>query len=367
MGKKLLAVLLAVLMITALFAACDESTGSGDLKPIAKEDIKVGFLYIGDIGDMGYSFAHEQGRLALETAGYKTTYVENVPEEEACATMIKDLIADGCNVIYATSYGHWPYVAEVAKEYPDVYFGHATSGQEILDKNLPNVTTYMGEIEEARYLAGIAAGLETTSNKIGYVAAVQIPEVYRGINAFTLGVRSVNPEATVEVIYINSWYDPPAESAAANTLLDNGCDVLAQHVDSTATQTAAADKSVKCIGYNSPTASFNPTSYMTAPLFHWATFYVADVDAIVAGTWAPQNYWEGLDKGMVSLDACTNMAEATKTAIDEAKAKIIDGSLYIFSGEIKDNEGNVKVEAGKQMTKAEIWGMMWYVEGVIAG
>lgn len=368
MKKKILAIIVAVLMMATLFAACNSSENSGELKPIAKEDMKIGFLYIGDIGDMGYSFAHDQGRLALEEAGYETVYVENVPESSDCASRIRDLIEnDGCNVIYATSYGHWPYVVEVAKEYPDVYFGHATAGSEILAENLPNVTTYMGAVYESRYLAGIAAGLETKTNKIGYVAAMALPEVVRGCNAFTLGVRSVNPEATVEVIYINSWYDPTAESAAATTLMDNGCDIMAQHCDSTAPQTAAADRGLKSIGYNSPTASFNPTSYMTAPLFHWDVFYLNDVNSIVDGTWAPRNYWEGLDAGMVDLDECINMADSTKAAIEEARAKIVDGSLYIFSGEIKDNKGEVKVAAGEKMAAEDIWGMMWNVEGVIAG
>ncbi|MEG1869361.1 MAG: BMP family ABC transporter substrate-binding protein, partial [Oscillospiraceae bacterium] len=331
-------------------------------KAIAKEDIKVGFLYVGPIGDEGYTYAHDQGRLQLEKElGVKTVYVENVPENIDCEKTVRDLIDQGCNVIYATSFGHGEWAYNVSKEFPNVYFGHAT-GYEKSD----NFSNYMGRIYEARYLSGIAAGLKTKDGKIGYVAAMPIPEVIRGINAFTLGVRSVNPEATVTVKWTNSWYDPTLEKAAAIELINTGCDVIGQHCDTTGPQTAAQDKGVFAVGYNAPTLSAAPDAYLTAPLFHWGEYYVADVQSIIDGTWQSQSYWKGLESGIVSLDELSpNCAEGTAEAIDAAKAKILDGSLFVFTGPLKDNTGKEKVAAGEKMTDEQLTSFDWFVEGVV--
>ncbi len=359
--RKILSLLLAlVLLSTALLGGCG-SSGSGKLAPIAKEDLKVAFLYVGTIGDLGYSYAHDQGRLALDAMGIETTYVENVPESSDCEATLRQLCEAGYNVIYATSFGHGEWVEKVAKDYPGVYFGHATGY--IVGDNYGN---YMGRVYEARYLAGIVAAMNSKSGKIGYVAAMPIPEVIRGINAFTLGVRSVNPKATVEVIWTNNWFDVTIEKSAALELINKGCDLIAQHCDSTAPQIAAQEKGVKAIGYNSSTPDAAPKAYLTAPLFHWDVFYKQDVEAIMAGTWKGATYWEGLNKGMVSLDALTaNCAAGTADAVAKAEAAIKDGSLVVFAGEIKDNKGTVRVEAGKAMTDAELTSFNWLVEGVI--
>lgn len=343
----------------------DETKADADnkdgVKAIALEDLKVAFLYVGTIGDLGYSYAHDQGRLALEAMGVSTTYVENVPETSECETTLRQLCDEGYNVIYATSFGHGEWVEKVAKDYPNVYFGHATGY--IQSENTEN---YMGRVYEARYLAGIVAAMNSKSGKIGYVAAMQIPEVVRGINAFTLGVRSVNPEATVEVVWTNTWFDVTIEKASALELINKGCDVIAQHCDSTAPQLAAEEKGVLAIGYNSSTPDAAPNAYLTAPLFHWDVFYKSDVQSIIDGTWTPKTYWEGLNAGMVSLDDLTdNCAEGTAEAVEAAKAKIMDGSLVIFSGEIKDNTGAVRVAAGETMTDAQLTSFDWFVDGVI--
>ncbi len=372
MIKKALALLLAAGMAFAT-VGCGGSAPAEEAAPaetpaaeatagIPKEDIKVGFLYVGPIGDEGYSYAHNQGRLQLEEElGVETVYVENVPESADCEKYIRDLIDQGCNVIYATSFGHGEWAYNVAQEFPDVYFGHGTG---YLQGD--NFSNYMGRIYEARYLAGIAAGMKSAEGKIGYVAAMPIPEVIRGINAFTLGVRSVNPNATVEVKWTNSWYDPTMEKAAAVELLNNGCDIIAQHCDSTGPQIAAQEKGVFAVGYNAPTFNAAPNAYLTAPLFHWGEFYVSDVQSIIDGTWQSQSYWTGLATGMVSLDELSaNCAEGTAEAVDAARQQIVDGSLFVFTGPLKDNTGAERVAEGVQMTDAEMLSMDWLVEGVV--
>lgn len=379
MKKRVLALLAAASMMLA-FSACTSSAPSSSSVPsepsdssaanpseaeptggISKEDLKVGFVYIGTINDEGYTQAHDQGRLALEAMGIECAYVEEVPENADCEKAIRDLIDQGCNVIYATSFGFMDYTVKVAEEYPDLYFGHC-SGYKTAD----NLSTYFGKVYQARYLSGIVAGMKTEANKIGYVAAMPIPEVIRGINAFTLGVQSVNPDATVEVVFTNTWYDPATEKTAANTLLDKGVDIVAQHQDTTAPQIAAQERGVFAIGYNSPTADAAPEAYLTAPLFHWEKFYVDDVQKIIDGTWTSRSYWEGLGAEMVSLDALTeNCAEGTAEAVQAATDKIVSGELHPFAGPIADQNGEVKVPEGTTMTDDEIWNMSWFVEGVI--
>ena len=365
--KKVLALLLAVSMVFA-FASCTKSeTSSSDssnkaaLGAISKDKMKVGFVYIGEITDQGYTQAHDKGRLAIEAMGIKTAYVQSVKETMTdCTNAINDLIEQGCNVIYATSYGFMEATVAAAKENPTVYFGHCSGYQ--TDTNL---STYFGKIYQARYLAGIAAGLKTKTNKIGYVAAMPIPEVIRGINAFTLGVQSVKPDATVKVIFTGTWFDLGLEKQAAMSLLNDGCDVMAQHQDSTATQMAAQEKGATAIGYNTSTPTAAPNAYLTAPLFHWEVFYTADVNKIIAGTRTTESYWTGLSTGMVSLDTLTSLCTAdTAAKIDDAKAKIIAGTLEPFTGPISDQSGAVKVAAGVKMTDSEIWNMSWFIKGV---
>jgi basic membrane protein A len=359
--KKVLVVMM--MAAVALFAtSCSKKADDGKtVAKLTKDTIKVGFVYIGTINDEGYTQAHDKGRLALNDMGIKTAYIENVAENADCEKAMRDLIDQGCNVIYATSFGFMDWTIKVAADNPKVYFGHC-SGY----KRADNVSTYFGKIEQPRYLAGIVAGMKTKSNKIGYVAAMPIPECIRGINAFALGVQSVNPKATVEVIWTNTWFDPAVEKQAALELLNKGCDVMAQHQDSTATQIAAQEKGAFAIGYNSPTSNAAPKAYLTAPLFNWATFYTSDVQSILDGSWTSRAYWEGFDKDMVGLDTLTaNCAPGTQEAVDAAKAKIISGELNPFAGPIADQSGAEKVAAGAKMTDDEIWNMSWFVKGVI--
>lgn len=373
--KRLIATVLAAMMALTL-AACggggtttqtspapsgSAATTEQAHKAISKENLKVGFIYIGEINDQGYTQAHDKGRLALEAEGIKCMYVENVPENADCEKAINDLIDQGCNVIYATSFGFGEYALKVAAEHPDVYFGHCSGSD-----SAGNLSTYFGKIEQPRYLSGIVAGMKTKSNKIGYVAAMPLPECIRGINAFTLGVQSVNPNATVEVIWTNTWYDPAVEKQAATELLNKGCDVLAQHQDSTATQLAAQEKGAFAVGYNTSTPDAAPKAYLTAPLFHWEAFYLDDVKQIMDGTWTSRHYWEGVTSGMVSLDTLTsNCAPGTAEAVKAAQDKIEAGTLNPFTGPLSDQNGEVKVPAGTTMTDDQVWSMNWFVKGVI--
>jgi basic membrane protein A and related proteins len=351
---------LAVCMAALVVTGCSKKSDVKSTK-LTKDNIKVGFVYIGSINDEGYTQAHDKGRLALEGEGIKCMYVENVPENADCEKAIRDLIDQGCNVIYTTSFGFMDATIKVAQEYPNVKFGHC-SGY----KRAANVSTYFGRAYEARYLAGIVAGMKTKANKIGYVAAFPLPECIRGINAFTLGVQSVNPNATVEVMWTNTWYDPAVEKQAALELLNKGCDLLEQHQDSTAAQLAAQEKGAYAIGYNTSSPDAAPKAYLTAPLFHWEVFYKNDVDTILNGTWQSRAYWEGLSSGMTSLDKLTDLcAPGTQDAVDKVQAKVIDGSLKIFAGPLSDQSGTVKIAEGTTMTDDEIWNMNWFVKGVI--
>jgi basic membrane protein A len=365
--KKLALFLLALGMGVSGFAGGTKDSGkgpgtsgtSGGTPPA--DTIKVGFVYIGTIHDEGYTQAHDKGRLAIEALGIKTAYIENVSENADCEKAIRDLIDQGCTVIYTTSFGFMDWTIKVAADYPQVYFSHC-SGY----KRAANVSTYFGKIYQARYLSGIAAGLKTAVNRIGYVAAMPIPEVIRGINAFTLGVQSVNPDATVQVIWTNTWFDPTVEKQAALELLNKGCDVIAQHQDTTAPQIAAQERGAFAVGYNVPTANAAPRAYLTAPLFHWEVFYVDDVKHIQAGTWKSRAYWEGFRNGTVSLDALTgNNAPEAAEKIAEVQAKIVAGTFDPFTGPLADQSGTLKVTDGVRMSDDEIWNMGWFVQGVI--
>jgi len=358
--KKILVAVLTLALAAGVFAGGGKDTGKAGQKP-NKDNLKVGFIYIGSIHDEGYTQAHDKGRLALEQMGIKTSYVENVPENADCEKAIRDLIDQGCNVIYTNSFGFMDWTLKVANDFPNVYFGHC-SGY----KRAPNMSTYFGKIYQARYLSGIAAGYKTKTNKIGYVAAYPIPEVIRGCNAFTLGVQSVNPNATVEVLWTSTWYDPAVEKQGAIELLNKGCDVIAQHQDTTAPQIAAQEKGAFAVGYNTSTANAAPRAYLTAPLFHWEVFYVDDVKHIIDGTWTSRAYWEGINTGMVTLDTLTaNNDPRAQPAIDAAQAKIVSGAFNPFTGPLYDQSGAVKVPAGTTMSDDDIWNMGWFVKGVI--
>ena len=336
--KKLLAILLAGMMLFSL-SACGDSETSEGLTAISKEEIKVGVLHIGDPSDgSGYSFAHDQGIVEMqEELGLSEDQIvrkNNVSDSDnsAIREAIEACIAEGCNIIFGTSYGYMDTMDAMAAEFPNVIFSHGT-GYKSNDTNFNN---YFGRIYQARYLAGIAAGLKTQSDKIGYVSAygTDLAETCSGINAFALGVQSVNPDAVVYVKTLNSWFDPANETAYAEALIALGCDVIAQHCDTENPQIAAENAGVWGCGYSSDMTEAAPNAHLTAPIWNWGVYYTLAVQAAIDGTFSDLgNYYGGVKEGMVALSPLTdNCVEGTQEKIDAVTALFNDGSWDVFSG-----------------------------------
>jgi basic membrane protein A len=337
---------------------------------IAKEDLKVGVIHIGDPADgAGYTFAHDQGIVAMQAnLGLTDAQIirkNNVNDTDAVAitTAIEECLEEGCNIIFGTSWGYMDTMEQLAAEYPDVIFSHGTGYK----NNGTNMNNYFGRIYQARYLSGIAAGLRSESDMIGYVAAMGIDnsEVTGGINAFAMGVESVNPDAKVYVKVTNTWFDPTLEGQAAEALLDMGCDVIAQHADTTAPQMAAQNRGVWGVGYNSDMTKDAPQGHLTAPIWNWGVYYTKAAQAMIDGTWTNENYFGGMDDGLVDISPLSaNCAEGTQEAIDAARQQILDG-YKIFEGELFDNQGNQVCAEGEFISDADITGAMnWYYKTV---
>lgn len=326
------------------------------------KDLQVGFVYVSPVGDAGYSYAHDQGRLALEAMeGVRTSFVESVPEGQDAERVITTMARKGYDVIFTTSFGYMDPTLKVAKQFPNVTFLHC-SGY----KTAPNMANYFGRMYQARYLTGMVAGAMTKNNLLGYVAAFPIPEVIRGINAFALGAQAVNPKAEVRVVWTKTWYDPAREKEAAKSLLDAGCDVIAQHQDSPAPQEAAQERGVFSIGYNSDMAKFAPKAHLTAAVWNWAPFYKEMIRQIQAGIWKADAYWWGMDKGIVDIAPFGPMVpEDVRAKVLAAKAAIVKGENQIFTGPLLDQKGVERVPAGVTMTDAELLAFNWFVRGVV--
>jgi len=348
------------LMAAALVVGCSPKAQTPTNEP-TQEKMKVGFIYIGPVGDGGYTYAHDLGRKYLEeNLNVEAIVKESVPEDQESEKVMRDMIDQGAKVIFATSFGYMDHVEAVAKEFPDVVFMHC-SGY-LQGENYGN---YFGRMYEPRYLSGIVAGMKTTSNEIGYVAAYDIPEVIRGINAFTLGVQSVNPDAVVKVKWTNTWFDPAKEKDAAVALLDEGCDVIAQHQDTSGPQVAAEERGAFSIGYNSDMSATAPKAYMTAPVWNWGPYYVKQVQAVMDGTWKSESYWGSMADGIVELAPLTeNAPEGAQAAVDTATAAIDSGDLVVFAGPIKDQSGEIKVPKGTTVSDGDLLAMKWFVQGV---
>ncbi len=331
----------------------------------AKEPFKVGFVYVGPIGDHGWSYEHDQGRIAMEKyfkGKVKTTYVENVSEGADAQRVITQLAKAGNKLIFTTSFGFMNPTVKVAKRFPNVIFEHATGY-----KRAKNLSTYALRTYEGRYVSGVAAALESKTGTIGYIGTFPIPEVIRDINAAYLGAKSVNPNIKMKIVWVNTWYDPGKESDAANSLMDQGADVLLQHTDSPAPLIAAEKRGVMGIGQASDMSHFAPKSHMFSVRDHWAPYYIKTVQAVMDHTWKSEDYWGGFKDGLLQVVSVNpNLPEKVKTAIKTTQAKIAAGDIIPFTGPLKDNTGKLKVAAGKQMTDKELTGMNWYVQGIDA-
>lgn len=329
----------------------------------AQEPLKVGFVYVSPIGEAGWTWQQDVGRREMEAAlgdRVKTQYVEDVPEGADAERVIRDLAQQGNKLIFTTSFGYMNPTLKVAKQFPDVKFVHSTGY-----KTADNVAVTNARFYEARYLAGIIAGKMTKSNVIGYVGAFPIPEVLQGINAFTRGIRSVNPNGEVRVIWVNSWYDPGKERDAALALLGQGADVLTHHTDSTATVQAAEEHGKFAVAYHSDMSKFAPRAQLAAVTHHWGDYFTNAARQVIDGTWKSTMTWGGLKEDMARIEGFgPAVPKEVLALVEERKQQIIDGKLTPFDAPVKDNTGKVILESGSLNDDA-LNRMNYYVEGVV--
>ncbi len=344
--------------------APEAETSDADEQAMAAEPLKIAFVYVAPIGDLGWSFAHDQGRLAVEEHfgdKVETSYIENVPEGPDAERVIRDFAQKGNDLIITTSFGYMDPTVNVASEFPDTQFVHV-SGYKTAD----NVSTVFGRMYQPRYLSGLVAGAATESNIIGYVAAFPIPEVIRGINAFTLGVREVNPDAEVRVVWTNTWFGPPEEKEAAEALLAEGADVITQHQDTTEPQKAAADAGGLSIGYDSDMGAFVGDTVLTSPIWNWGVKYIDIVQQLMDGTYnASESYWGGLNDGVVDLAPFSDrVSDETKAMVQTHRAAIEAGETDVFCGPINGADGELLVAEGECLNDGQMLSMSCFVEGV---
>ena len=355
------------------YTSTEASAQTSDSKQtdISNDDMKVGVLYISDPSEgSGYSYTHDLGIQGMqENLGLNSDQIERkiVDDGDAAATekAIKECIDDGCRIIFTTSWGYMETTSEMAEQYPDVYFSHGTGYL----SNGKNFNNYFGRIYQARYLSGIVAGMNTKSNKIGYVAAQDSSnsEVTGGIDAFAIGVESVNPDAKIYVVVTNSWYDADKEKAASEQLLDMGCDVMAQHCDTAYPQTLAQDRGVYGIGYNSDMSKETPNSCLTSVIWNWSAYYTSAVKSVMNGTWDGSNYYGGMAEGLVGITNLAGFAaDGTQEKVDKATAAILSGENNVFDGVLETNTGDTIGSEGSTLDDATITGgINWYYRNVV--
>ena len=337
---------------------------AASLAGAADPPLKAAFVYLGPVGDGGWTYQHDLGRKALEQAlgdKVKTTYVENVPETADAERVIRQLAASGNNLIFTTSFGYMDPTLKVAKMFPKVKFEHATGY-----KTAANVVTYQTRFYEGAYLLGVIAGKMTKTNTLGFIGSFPIPEVVRNIDAYTLGARSVNPKIKTKVIWVDTWYDPGKERQAAETLIAQGADMLCQNTDSPAAVQVAEEKGVHAFGWDSDMAKYGPHAELTANTENWGVYYIDEAKKVLDGTWTGnrQTRW-GIKEGMVVLSPLNPAVPPDVAKVFEAKKQaIVDGTLIPFGGPLKDNTGASKVDAGKELPMDQLMAINWYVEGV---
>nr|WP_075221953.1 BMP family ABC transporter substrate-binding protein [Acuticoccus yangtzensis] len=348
----------------ALAATAALGAAVGAVTPAAAQDkTKACFIYVGSVGDFGWTYQHDQGRKAVE-AEYgdkvETAFLENVAEGADAARAIERMARSGCDIIFTTSFGFMDATNRVAGRFPDIKFEHATGYK----RDHPNVSTYNSKFYEGRYVIGQIAAAVSETGMAGYIASFPIPEVVRGINAFLLGAQSVDPDFSLKVIWVNTWFDPPREADAARALIDQGVDIITQHTDSTAPMQVAAERGVHAFGQASDQIAFGPETQLTAIVDDWAPYYIERVGAVMNGTWEQQDSWHGLDTGNVAMAPFTNMPEEVAAKAAETVAAIASGELEPFTGPINKQDGTVWLEDGVEAEEGELLGLNFYVEGV---
>jgi basic membrane protein A and related proteins len=329
----------------------------------AADPLKVGFIYLGPIGDFGWTWAHDKGRKAMETAlGDKivTTYVENVKEDASALPVLRDLAQQGHKLIFTTSYGYMDQSVQLAKEFPDVKVEHCTGY-----KRADNLSTYNSRFHQGRAVLGTIAGMTTKTNTIGYLGSFKVPEVVLGVNSFALAAQAVNPNVKVKLIMIDSWFDPAKEAAATETLANLGCDVITAHTDSPATLQVCEQKGLFGFGQGADMSKFAPHAHLTAIEDIWGPYYTARAQAVLDGSWKSSDTWWGMKEGSVVISPYNASVSAEiAAAADKVKAGWVDGSYDVFTGPLVDQSGAEKVAKGARMDDGALATIDWFVKGV---
>lgn len=329
----------------------------------AQAAVKGCWVYVGPIGDFGYSYQHHQGLLqAKEKFGdeLETAYLESVPEGADAERAIERLARSGCNIIFTTSFGFMDPTNKVAAKFPDVKFEHATGYK----REHPNVATYNSKFHEGRYVQGVIAAKLSKAGVAGYIASFPIPEVVMGINSFVLGAQSVNPDFKVKVVWANTWFDAGKEADAAKALIDQGVDIITQHTDSTAPMQVATERGIKAFGQASDMIKFGPETQLTSIVDDWGPYYIERIQALIDGTWKQEDVWGGMKEGHVVMAPYANMPDDVKKLAEETEAKIKSGEFNPFTGPIKKQDGSEWLKDGEVAEDKVLLGMNFYVEGV---
>jgi len=348
--------------LITLAAAAVALAAAGASAPAA-EKLKIGFVYVGPVGDFGWTYQHEAARKDLVKAlgdQVESTILENVSEGPDAERATEQLARAGNKLIFTTSFGFMESTVKVAKKYPNVMFEHATGY-----KRAPNLATYSGRFYEGRYIQGVIAAKMSKKGVLGYIGAFPIPEVVSGINATILGAQSVNPDIKVKIIWANTWFDPGKEAEAAKALADQGADVLMQHTDSAAAMQIAEQRGILAFGQDSDMIKFGPKAQLTSIVDNWAPYYEKRAREVIDGKWKSGDVWGGLQSGMVTMAPFANMPDDVKALAEKTEAAIKDGSLHPFKCPIVDQDGKtVECKGGTHLDDGQILGMSFYVKGV---
>ena len=327
--------------------------------------LKIAFAYVGPVGDGGWSFAHDNGRKAIEKEfGDKvvTSFVESVPESADAERVLRDMAGQGNKLIFGTTFGYMETIQKIAPDFKEVKFEHATGY-----KTAENVRTYDSRTYEGAYMAGVIAGAMTKSNVLGVVGSVPIPEVIRNINSFTLGAQSVNPKISTKVVWVNEWFSPPKETEAATSLINGGADILFQNTDSPAVLKTAQEKGKRAFGWDSDMTAYGPKAHLGSAIINWAPYYIATTKEVLAGTWktSPTKLWWGVKEGAIDMVSIADDVPAeTKAKVEQIKAGLKDGSFSIWKGPLVDNTGKEQLAGDKVADDEFLGGLKFYVKGV---
>ena len=347
----------------AVLIGCGKKEEAAPAAAAAPAPLKIAFAYVGPVGDGGWTFAHDNGRKALEAEfGNKivTSFVENVPESADAERVIRDLASQGNQLIFGTTFGYMEPMLKVATDFPKTKFEHATGY-----KTAANLRTYDSRTYEGAYMAGVIAGTMTKTNTLGFVASIPIPEVIRNINSFTMGAQSVNPKIKTKVVWVNGWFDPPKETEAATSLINAGADVLFQNTDSSAVLQTAEKMGKRAFGWDSDMTAYGPKAHLGSAIINWAPYYTKAVKEALDGTWATGGVWWGVKEGAIDMvSVASDVPADTKAKVDTIKAGLKDGSFHPWTGPIVGQDGKQVLAKGVVADDAFMGGIKFYVKGV---